>query len=153
MITVIKDFILKTITKPMFLYLIPYSRTIFSRRALHHGGVFCTILRVLMISCLIQINTFQEGICKNNGCYSPETIFSCTFRTQKLAGYLIESSVNIIVNIHISKVFIIQSFLREMQIENTKKKEANNQEDEISEQSLQSQRTEENGEHLRFSSL
>ena len=57
-----------------------------------------------------------------------------------------ESSVNITVNTHISKVSIIVLFLRKMQIENPKKKEANNQEDEISEQSLQSERTEENGE-------
>lgn len=40
-----------------------------------------------------------------------------------------------------------------MQIENAKEKEANNQEHEISEQSLQSQRTEENGEYMWFSSL
>lgn len=45
------------------------------------------------------------------------------------------------------------SFLRKMQIENAKEKEANNQEHEISEQSLQSQRTEENGEYMWFSSL
>ena len=142
MITVIKDFIFKTIIKLMFLYLIRYSSSIFSRRALHHGGFFCTIIRVLMISWLIQINTFQEEMCKNNGCYSPETIFSSTFRTQKLIGCLIESSVSIIANIHISKVSIIMSFLREMQNENAKKKEADNQEDEISKQRLQSQRTE-----------
>jgi len=35
-----------------------------------------------------------------------------------------------------------------MQIEAKRQKEANNQEDEISEQSLQSQRTEENGEYI-----
>ena len=40
------------------------------------------------------------------------------------------------------------SFLRKMQIEANRQKEANNQEDEISEQSLQSQRTEENGEYI-----
>lgn len=40
-----------------------------------------------------------------------------------------------------------------MQIENTNKKEANNQEGEIAEESLQSQRTEESGEHMLFSSL
>jgi len=38
------------------------------------------------------------------------------------------------------------SFLRKMQIEAKMQTEANNQEDKISEQSLQSQRTEENGE-------
>ena len=42
------------------------------------------------------------------------------------------------------------SFLRKTQIDNLKKKEANNQEDEIFEQSLQSQRTEENGEYMWF---
>ena len=36
------------------------------------------------------------------------------------------------------------SFLGKMLIENAKKKEANNRDDEISEQSLQSHRTEEN---------
>ena len=76
------------------------------------------------------------------------TICSCTFRTNKLTGCLIESSVNNTVNIHISKVSIIMSFLRKMQIENAKKKEVNSQEDEISEQSLQSQRTEENDEYM-----
>lgn len=35
-----------------------------------------------------------------------------------------------------------------MQIEAKRQKEANNQEDEISQQSLQSQRTEENGEYI-----
>ena len=40
-----------------------------------------------------------------------------------------------------------------MQMENAKEKEANNQEYEISEPSLQSQRTEENGEYMWFSSL
>ena len=45
------------------------------------------------------------------------------------------------------------SFLRKMQIENAKKKEANNQEDEYSEQILQSQSTKENGEYMWFSSL
>ena len=64
------------------------------------------------------------------------TICSCTFRRNKLTGCLEESSVNITVNIHISKVSIIMSFLRKMQIENANQKEANNQEDEISEQSL-----------------
>ena len=39
------------------------------------------------------------------------------------------------------------SFLRKIQIENAKKKEANNQEDELSEQSLQSLRSEENTEY------
>ena len=39
-------------------------------------------------------------------------------------------------------------FLSKMQIENVKEKEPNNQEDEISEQSLQSQRTEANGEYM-----
>ena len=39
------------------------------------------------------------------------------------------------------------SFLRKIQIENVKKKEANNEEDELSEQSLQSLRSEENTEY------
>ena len=65
---------------------------------------------------------------------------------------MIESSFNITVHIDISKVSIIMSFLRKTQIDNLKKKEANNQEDEIFEQSLQSQRTEENGEYMWFSS-
>ena len=46
---------------------------------------------------------------------------------------------------YISKVSIIMLFLRKMRIEDTKKKEAYNQEDEISEQRLQSHKTEQNG--------
>ena len=81
------------------------------------------------------------------------TTCSCAFRTNKITGCWIESSVSTTVNIHISRISIIMSFLRKMQIENAKEKEANNQEHEISEQSLQSQRTEENGEYMWFSSL
>ena len=81
------------------------------------------------------------------------TICSCAFQTKKITGCWIESSVSITVNIHISRISIIMSCLRKMQMENAKEKEANNQEYEISEPSLQSQRTEENGEYMWFSSL
>ena len=56
---------------------------------------------------------------------------------------LFDRELNITVNIPISKV----SILRTMQIENSKKNEGNNQDNEISEQRLQSQRKEENAEY------
>ena len=151
MITVIKDFIFKAIAKLLFLFWFDI-RVRFFPAMLSIMGFFCNIVRVLTISWLIQINVLQQGVRKNNRCYSPITIFSCTFPTNKLTGFLIESSFNITVHIDISKVSIIMSFLRKTQIDNLKKKEANNQEDEIFEQSLQSQRTEENGEYMWFSS-
>lgn len=87
----------------------------------------CSIIRVLTTTrVLSQINTFEERVCKNNECYFPIRICSCFFWTNKSAGCLIESSVDITVNIHISKVSIIKSFLRKMEIENATKEEANN---------------------------
>ena len=105
----------------LFLYLILYS-ILNSTAMISIMTVFCTIIRVLTISWLIQINKFQEGVCKNNGCFSPMTICSYTFRTNKLTGCLIESSVNITININISKISITMLFLRKMKIENAKKK-------------------------------
>ena len=56
---------------------------------------------------------------------------------------LFDRVLNITVNIPISKL----SILRTMQIENSKKNDGNNQDNEISEQRLQSQRKEENAEY------
>ena len=80
------------------------------------------------------------------------TVCSCTFRINKLTGCLIESSVNITVNIqYLKNVHWHVVFKKDA--DSKCQKEANNQEDEISEQSLKSQRTEENGEYMLFSSL
>ena len=45
------------------------------------------------------------------------------------------------------------SFLRKTHIENAKKKEANNQDEISKKKTLRSQRTEENGQYMQFSSL
>ena len=121
MTTVIKCFIFKAFAKLLFFYLIRYSSSIFPTM-LSIMVVFLYYYRSITISWLIQINTFQEGECKNNGCHSPITICSCTFRTNKLASCLIKSSVNTNVNKHISKVSIIISLLTKIHIENAKKK-------------------------------
>ena len=74
----------------------------------------------------------------------PSRFTRVLFEQTNLQGVWERSLPVFTVNIHISKVSIIMSFLGKMLIENAKKKEANNRDDEISEQSLQSHRTEEN---------
>lgn len=127
MITAMKDFILKKNKKTVLLVFDSIFEFDFFTPWFPSWRFLCSIIRVLTTTrVLSQINTFEERVCKNNECYFPIRICSCFFWTNKFAGCLIESSVDITVNIHISKVSIIKSFLRKMEIENATKEEANN---------------------------